>query len=308
MRMKKEMSMRFITVCGFLAILTLIAVICLLGSWYTINESDRGIITKWGKVVAVAEPGLGFKIPIITEVETISISNRSIKYDRLKAYSKDQQPAQMVVSIGFQVPPASVEDLFVKYGSIQNMAERLVSRHVPTQVENVFGQYTAVSAVQNREDFVRRVTEELRLVLKDEPLIINSVNIENIDFTEGYEASIEERMKAEVNVEKTRKMLETEKINADIAIEQARGQSESQLSIAKIGAEKIKLMGAAEAETIRLMGAAEAEAIKLRADALKQNPLLVELITAEKWNGELPQTMLPNSSVPFINARNKDGK
>ncbi|WP_016679924.1 SPFH domain-containing protein, partial [Yersinia pestis] len=213
-----------------------------------------------------------------------------------------------VVSIGFQVPPTSVEDLFVKYGSIQNMAERLVSRHVPTQVENVFGQYTAVSAVQNREDFVRRVTEELRRVLKDEPLIINSVNIENIDFTEGYEASIEERMKAEVNVEKTRKMLETEKINADIAIEQARGQSESQLSIAKIGAEKIKLMGAAEAENIRLMGAAEAEAIKLRADALKQNPLLVELITAEKWNGELPQTMLPNSSVPFINARNKDGK
>ncbi|WP_038927401.1 SPFH domain-containing protein, partial [Yersinia pestis] len=68
-----------------------------------------GIITKWGKVVAVAEPGLGFKIPIITEVETISISNRSIKYDRLKAYSKDQQPAQMVVSIGFQVPPTSVE-------------------------------------------------------------------------------------------------------------------------------------------------------------------------------------------------------
>ncbi len=40
-------------------------------------------------------------------------------------------------------------------------------------------------------------------------------------------------------------------------------------------------MGAAEAENIRLMGAAEAEAIKLRADALKQNPLLVELITAE---------------------------
>ncbi len=63
MTMKKEMSMRFVTVCGFLAILTLIAVICLMGSWYTINESDRGIITngeKWSlwlnRVLALKYP------------------------------------------------------------------------------------------------------------------------------------------------------------------------------------------------------------------------------------------------------------
>ena len=59
----------------------------------------------------------------------------------------------------------------------------------------------------------------------------------------------------------------------------------------------------AEAESIRLHGDAEADAIKQRGEALRDNPGLVSLTTAERWDGKLPATMIPGSSVPFINAK-----
>lgn len=31
-------------------------------SYYTVNEGERGILLRYGKIVKVAEPGLGFKI------------------------------------------------------------------------------------------------------------------------------------------------------------------------------------------------------------------------------------------------------
>jgi hypothetical protein len=52
-----------------------------------------------------------------------------------------------------------------------------------------------------------------------------------------------------------------------------------------------------------LQGDAEAHAINARGKALRDNPSLVELVQAEKWNGVLPTTMVPGSAVPFINVK-----
>ncbi|MDY8015799.1 prohibitin family protein, partial [Escherichia coli] len=49
--------------------------------------------------------------------------------------------------------------------------------------------------------------------------------------------------------------------------------------------------------------AAEAEAIRLRGEALRENPGLVALTTAERWDGKLPDTMIPGSTVPFISTK-----
>jgi regulator of protease activity HflC (stomatin/prohibitin superfamily) len=57
----------------------------------------------------------------------------------------------------------------------------------------------------------------------------------------------------------------------------------------------------AEAEAIRVKGDAEAGAIKAKSEALRESPNLVQLTATEKWNGVLPTTMVPGSSVPFVN-------
>ncbi|MGI0592665.1 hypothetical protein ACRCPI_31505, partial [Pseudomonas aeruginosa] len=45
-------------------------------------------------------------------------------------------------------------DLYKSYGDLESMVSRLISRQVPNQIENTFGRYTAIRAVQERGQFV----------------------------------------------------------------------------------------------------------------------------------------------------------
>jgi regulator of protease activity HflC (stomatin/prohibitin superfamily) len=268
----------------------LFGLVLLFGSWYTIDQGERGVHLRNGARVGTAEPGLGLKVPLIDTIKKISTQNLTVQYNAVQAYSKDQQTAVIRVSVSFHVPPAEVAAVYTEYGSIEGLTNRLVDRAVPTQVENVFGQYTAISAVQSRVLFVRDVTTAIRRSIKG-PVVIDSVQIENIDFSDAYEKSIELRMQAEVLVQTEKQNLEKEKVNADIAVTKAKGEADSSLARAR-----------ADAESTRIKGEAQGAAIRAKADALAQNVNLIELTKAERWNGVLPTTMIPNSTVPFLNA------
>jgi uncharacterized membrane protein YqiK len=56
----------------------------------------------------------------------------------------------------------------------------------------------------------------------------------------------------------------------------------------------------AEADAIRLKGEAEAAALQAKSAALRDNPSYVALTAAEKWDGKLPTTFVPGSTVPFV--------
>jgi regulator of protease activity HflC (stomatin/prohibitin superfamily) len=88
-------------------------------------------------------------------------------------------------------------------------------------------------------------------------------------------------MLAEVEVQKVQQNAEREKVQAEILVIQAK----------------------AEADAKKLQGEAEAYAINARGKALRDNPALIELVQAEKWDGKLPTTMVPGQAVPFINVK-----
>jgi regulator of protease activity HflC (stomatin/prohibitin superfamily) len=47
------------------AVIALVGLPLLLGSWYTVDQGERGVILRNGAVVGTAEPGLHFKMPLI---------------------------------------------------------------------------------------------------------------------------------------------------------------------------------------------------------------------------------------------------
>jgi regulator of protease activity HflC (stomatin/prohibitin superfamily) len=258
------------------------------GSWFTVDQGERGVHLRNGKVIGTAEPGMGFKLPMFDKIVKISTQTHTVSYPKLQAYSRDQQPATIRVSVTFRVPEDKVTEVYAEFKSIDGMVDRLVDRQVPTQIENIFGQYTAISAVQERVKFVMDINQALKNSVHG-PIDITSVQVENIDFSNAYEKSVEDRMRAEVEVQTQKQNLEKERVSAQIAVTKAQAEADSQLARAK-----------AEAEAIRIKGEAEASAIKSRADALAKNKDLIELTKAEKWDGKLPSTMLPNSTLPFF--------
>lgn len=284
----RKMKMNAVVGSSVAVAVGLVALTVLGGSWYTVGEGYRGVALRNGAVVGTAEPGLGFKMPIIDSVVDISVQSNARLFEGVLAYSKDQQTADLTISVNYRLPPDQVETIYAEYGGEEGVISRLLDRQVPQAVKNVFGQYNAVTAIQDRARLVADVQNALMAQVKG-PIIIESVQIENIDFSSAYEQSIEARMLAEVEVQKVRQNAEREKVTAEITVIQAQAEADAQLARAT-----------AEAEATRIRGEAEASAIKAKAEALKDNAGLIALIQAEKWNGALPTTMIPDSTVPFM--------
>ena len=269
----------------------LVALTVIGGSWYTVDQGERGVILRNGAITGTADPGLGFKLPIVDTVVDIDIRTRANLYENVMAYSRDQQTAGLNVSVNYRVPADQVLNVYENYGSVENLRSRVLDRKVFDQTKNVFGQFNAVTAIQERARLVAEVQMAIQNAVQG-PIIIESVQIENIDFSDAYENSIEQRMLAEVEVQKIQQNAEREKVQAEIKVIQAQADADARVAQAT-----------AEARAITLTGNAEAEAINARGKALRDNPTLIDLVSAERWNGVLPTTMVPGATVPFISVK-----
>jgi regulator of protease activity HflC (stomatin/prohibitin superfamily) len=287
---------------GVLAILVICIIV--LGSWYTVDQTERGVLLRNGAVVGTAQPGLGFKIPVIDSVEKISVKTATYTWDKMNSYSYDQQPADLKISVTLRAAPEKVADLYAKFGRLDSAVNQVVSPVVNQQVKVVFGRYTAVKAIQERGALNSAIKDAIAETLKYDPMIvIESVQLENIEFSQNYLHSIEQRMLAEVEVQKLQQNAEREKVQAQITVTQATAKANAVRAEAQANADATRLNGEARASNIKLTGDAEASAIEARARALGSNPNLVTLVQAERWNGVLPTTMVPGSAVPFVSVK-----
>jgi regulator of protease activity HflC (stomatin/prohibitin superfamily) len=286
------------------AVAGVIVLMFLLGSWYTVDQTERGVLLRNGAVVGTAQPGLGFKIPVIDSVQKISVRTATYTWDKMNSYSYDQQPADLKISVTLRAAPEKVADLYAKFGRLDVAVNQVVSPVVNQQVKVVFGRYTAVKAIQERGTLNSAIKDAIAETLKFDPMImIESVQLENIEFSQNYLHSIEQRMLAEVEVQKLQQNAEREKVQAQITVTQATAKANAVRAEAQANAEAVRLNGEAKASNIRITGEAEAAAIEARAKALGSNPNLVTLVQAERWNGVLPTTMVPGSAVPFVSVK-----
>jgi len=277
---------------GSAALSALIVLLIIMGSWYTVDQTQRGVLLRNGALVAVVQPGLHFKWPVIDNVVKIDMQTHTYSWTKVNSYSADQQPADLKVSITIRTSPDKVPEVYSRFaGDLRAAVERLVTPLMNKEVKIVFGQYTAVRAVTQRGPLNIDVTRALTDSMAYDPIfIVEGVQIENIDFSPEYIKSVEARMQAEVEVQRLRQNLERGRVQAEIVVTQAKAQ-----------ADRVRLEAQAQADAIKLRGSAEADAIDARGKALAGNPALVNLVQAEKWDGKLPVTMIPGGAIPMLN-------
>ncbi|ACA18418.1 band 7 protein [Methylobacterium sp. 4-46] len=266
----------------------LIVLPLVLGSWYTIDQTERGVVLRNGAIHAVAQPGLGFKLPFVDSVARIPVRNQLLRWERLEGYSHDQQTAHYMISVNYQFESGRVAEVYADYGGADAAVARLLTPLVLKQSKVVIGRFTAQSVIQDRARLNAEITDAIQKAVSG-PITVTGVNVEDIKFSPAYEKSIEDRMLAEVEVLRLRQNAEREKVQAQITVTKATADADA-----------VRAQAQAQAEAIRIKGMAEAEAIRARGDALRDNPSLVTLVQAERWDGRLPSTMVPGGTLPML--------
>lgn len=263
----------------------LVALVIIFGSFGTISAGERGVKTRLNAVVGTVQPGLYFKLPIIDNVAVMDVRTRTINYDKngaegdasdtsqLFGASKDLQDVKIGVIVNYHINPIRVEEIYSQYSSVENYEVNVVEPIVRETVKSTSAQYTAEELVTKRAEYSDKVNSTLteRFVSKDS--ILEKFNVTNFEFSRAFTESIEKKVTAVQDAEAAKNKLEQIKFEAQQTVETAK----------------------AEAESIRI----QAQAINSQGGAD-----YVQLQAITKWDGHLPNQMIPGGTVPFINLNN----
>jgi regulator of protease activity HflC (stomatin/prohibitin superfamily) len=118
------------------------------------------------------------------------------------------------------------------------------------------------------------------------------------------QSKLEAEARKEATVENAEAAAQSKVIDSKAEVERRKLLADSDAETARIAAaanaDNMKLNAAANAETIRLTAAADAERLQGEAAVLKQNPMLIQKIIAERLSDKLQIIMVPTDGRNFF--------
>ena len=97
-----------------LALVALVVLIIILSSFFTVRTAEVAVITRFGKFLRVAEPGLNFKVPFfdtVTGVVSLRVNQISLT---METKTKDNVFVTIPISVQNRVRPEKVYDAYYK--------------------------------------------------------------------------------------------------------------------------------------------------------------------------------------------------
>src|ERR1700751_965512 len=136
---------------GFLVFLTLV-----LGSFFTVNTAQVAIITRFGKFLRLADPGLNWKIPYFDSVDGVVSLRVNQNNLTMETKTKDNVFVTIPISVQNRVRPEKVYDAFYKLSNpaaqIQSYVKQVILGHVPGMtLDEVFASQSGIAAAVKQE-------------------------------------------------------------------------------------------------------------------------------------------------------------
>ncbi len=285
-------------------LIIIILAILIFQSLFTVQEGHVGIVKRFGEATKQVNPGLHMKIPLVDSVVILEIRTRK-NLEKLSASTHEQMPITAKVSINWTVQRDLAFELFKSYGGLDQFETRILDPKLRSAAKDALAHYKAEEIIQNRNKVITQIEEELQQAMADYPVKLDSAQLEDLGLPQKYIQSIETKQTEKNLAAAEMHRLERQKLEAQRAVNTANAKREATMATADGKAYSIKIEAIAEAEAIKLKGAAEAEAMRKKAQALQQSKTLVDYIRAQRWNGQLPKTMMGQGQNILWNMNNK---
>ena len=273
-----------------LGVVAVIAVYLFFSAFVTVSSGHVGVVRTLGAVNPDPLPeGFSLKMPFVDSVEEVDIRLRKAD-DQATAASRDLQVVSTEVAVQYSLIASVVPKTYQKIGRRSVVEDALIRPAIQESVKAVTAQYTAEQLVTRRAEVKSEIQEALRKFIDDtlqQKDAVGALNLDNVAITD-FQFSSEFNRAIEMKVKAEQEAL------------QAENEKVRRVTQAEAAAEERKLAADAEAYQIEQESIARAEAIRREAEALRDNPALIELRIAEKWDGQLP-TFTGGDAIPLLN-------
>jgi membrane protease subunit HflC len=237
--------------------------IIIIGSSFTVYETDQAVILRFKKLLAkdnkslVYSPGLHFKVPLIDEVRyfDMRLNVLSIKDSRITTIEK--KDVMVNYYILWQI--SDIDLYFKRTQGIRSKVEPLLEQKVNAILKIEFGRLTIVELVSGeRHELMQRLRETADESGQGLGLKVLDVRVKRIDLPAEVSSSVYSRMRAE----------------RERSANEFRADGEKQATWIRAEASKkynIILAEAAKSATI-IRGEGDAQAMRIYSEAFNKDP------------------------------------
>ncbi len=231
---------------GKMLLPVLFVVFLFLSSFRVIGAGEVGVVTRFGRVTGrVLEPGAHLIIPVVER--TSNYNTKKIIYETTASdkqqYSEadykdfpvdtnteDGQQVDIFYTVRFNIDPTKAAWVAQNIGPEIALVEKVVKTESRIWARNVPRRFSAETLytgdgsiqVQNQ------IFDALKNTFEENGLILDSVGIREIKFTEQYIGAIEAKQIEAVKVETEKNKAEQAKFQKEARITQAEGQAQEQ--------------------------------------------------------------------------------
>ena len=137
-------------------LLALLALSTALGSFFTVDTAQVAIITRFGKFLRIADPGLNWKWPFVDSVAAkMSLRVNQITLT-METKTKDNVFVTIPISVQNRVRPEKAFDAYYKLSNpvaqIQSYVEQVILGHVPGMtLDEVFASQSGIALAVKQE-------------------------------------------------------------------------------------------------------------------------------------------------------------
>lgn len=243
-----------------------------------------GVKTTFGQIDKdVVESGLCITIPVVQDVKKVNNKQQEIEFDdKIWGETSERTVVYMAdITVTYSINPEYSAWL---YANVDNYKQNALPRTLVASAMKASMVELESNKVTNRAIIepiaARNLQEVLNTKYGGNPVItIVSVNINDMDFEESYNAAIAEKQIAQMNYEK-------QQIANQTAVDKAAAE-----------AEKKRIEADAEADAILTVAEAQAAANEKLSHSISNS--LIDYEKIQKWNGQLP-TVSGSSAIVSI--------
>ena len=264
---------------------------CLMNSYYTIDETHRGVVTMFGKVVTTKDAGVHFKIPFVQDVKIIDVSSHgaSIGYSidgSTQTYGNTESP--LMITSDFNLINV---DLYIEYKVSDPVAflyntkdpELVLTNEAMASIRAVVSDYPVDEVMTTaKNEIQQKIKESIQKKLEERNIGLQLINV----MIQDVEPPIQEVVNAF-------KSVETAKQGADTAINNAKKYQSEEMPKAEAEADRIMQ----EAEATKQARINEAEGQVARFEKMYEEYKKYPLITKKRMFYETMEELLPELEV-----------
>ena len=210
---------------GILGIIVLILLFSPIGFFSTVDAGNVGVVTRFGAVSRVANPGIVVKIPFVEAVYEMETRTQKEQVDA-QAASKDLQEVKSTIALNFHLRGEKAVYVYQNIGI--EYKERIIAPAMQEAFKATTARFTASDLISKREAVKTQAYTELKKRLEKYNVIVDDFNIVNFDFSGEFNQAIENKTVAQQNKERAQ-------IEAETALVQAQGQADAQKKVEQSG-------------------------------------------------------------------------